>query len=106
MSGIRPKQHARMGMFHLEEAILDVLLDAKHEGDCIGAAEIGKRTGIFRDRGEGIVGEKGILNDAIVHGVLIKLTTERRVERCTQPNDRGGWELTSSEFEMRRDDVR
>ena len=106
MSGLRPKQLARMGVFYLEEAILDVLLDARHEGDCIGAAEIGKRTGIFRDRGEGIVGEKGILNDAIVHGVLVKLTVERRVDRCDQPNGRGGWELTDKEFETRRDDVR
>ena len=29
MSGTSPKQHSRLAMFHLEEAILDVLLKAK-----------------------------------------------------------------------------
>lgn len=100
MSGIRPKQHARMGQFYLEEAVLDVLLEAKHEGDCIGAADISRRAGIFRDRGE-----VDIINDAITTGVLIKLHAERRVQRCTQPNNRGGWNLTDHEFALRRDDV-
>lgn len=35
MAGIRPKQLARLGEFHLEEAVLDVLLDAKHEDECL-----------------------------------------------------------------------
>lgn len=100
MSGIRPKQHARMGQFYLEEAVLDVLLEAKHEGDCIGAADISRRAGIFRDRGE-----VNIINDAITTGVLIKLHDEGRVQRCTQPNGRGGWDLTDHKFALRRDDV-
>ncbi len=100
MSGIRPKQHARMGQFYLEEAVLDVLLEAKHEGDCIGAADISRRAGIFRDRGD-----VNIINDAITTGVLIKLHAEGRVQRCTQPNSRGGWDLTDHEFALRRDDV-
>lgn len=98
--GIRPKQHARMGMFYLEEAVLDVLLEAKHEEECLGPAEISKRAGIFRDRGS-----VNIMNDAIVHGVLVKLSDEGRVERCKQPTGRGGWELTEREFAERRDDV-
>ncbi len=102
MSGIRPKQLARMGQFHLEEAVLDVLLEAKHEGDCIGAAEISRRAGIFRERG--VV---DIMNDAIATGVLVKLTDEGKVRRCQQHDtQRGGWELTESEFELRRDVVR
>ena len=100
MSGIRPKQHARMGQFYLEEAVLDVLLEAKHEGDCIGPADISRRAGIFRDRGD-----VNIMNDAITTGVLVKLHTEGRVLRCTQPNGRGGWDLTDHEFALRRDDV-
>ena len=100
MNGIRPKQLARLGQFYLEEAVLDVLLEAKHEGDCIGAAAISRKAGIFRERGE-----PDIINDAIVTGVLIKLNTEGRVQRCTQSNNRGGWELTDSEFALRRDDV-
>ena len=100
MSGFRPKQHARMGMFHLEEAVLDVLLEAKHEDECLGAAEISKRAGIFRERGT-----ENIMNDAIATGLLVKLASERRVARCKQENDRGGWELTNTEFTARRDDL-
>ncbi len=43
MSGIRPKQFARIGEFCLEEAVLDVLLEAKHGSECLGPAEISKR---------------------------------------------------------------
>ena len=101
MNGIRPKQHARIGMFHLEEAVLDVLLEAAYEEKCWGASMISKRAGIFRDRGA-----VNMINDAIVHGVLVKLSEEGRVERCEQSRNRGGgWLLTRSEFERRRDDV-
>ena len=100
--GLRPKQHARMGMFHLEEAILDVLLEAKHEGRCIGAAEISKRSGIFRERGK-----TDIMNDAIATGILVKLHEENRVARCKQhESKRGEWEMLPPEFELRRDDDR
>jgi len=96
---IRPKQLARMGEFHLEEAVLDVLLEARHEGECIGAAEISKRAGVFRESGEA----GG--NDAIAWGVLNKLAKHGRVERCEQSNNRGGWQLTDDEFSIRRDDL-
>lgn len=98
---IRPKQNARLGMFHLEEAVLDVLLEARHEGDCIGAAEISRRAGIYR---EGGVGMKG-MNDVIVTGVLSKLFGEGKVDRCKQPNRAGGWRLTDVEYATRRDDT-
>lgn len=100
MSGFRPKQHGCMGMFHLEEAVLDVLLEAKHKDECLGAAEISKQAGIFRDRGT-----QKMMNDAITTGLLIKLDSEGRVERCRQPSGRGGWKLTADEFAVRRDDL-
>ena len=100
MSGFRPKQFARIGEFHLEEAILDVLLEAKHENNCLGAAEIGKRTGIYRDRGS-----NNMMNDAIVTGLLNKLAEQKRVQRCEQESGQGGWKLTDKEFEVRRDDI-
>lgn len=97
---IRPKQHARMGMFLLEEAVLDTLLEARQEDECIGAAAISVRAGIFRERGS-----VNIINDAIVTGVLVKLADEGRVERCKQQGRRrGGWQLADREFEARRDD--
>lgn len=97
---IRPKQFARMGEFHLEEAILDVLLEAKHEDQCLGAAEISRRAGIFRERGI-----ENIMNDAIATGILVKLRDQNKVIRCEQDSGRGGWELTDQEYERRRDDV-
>ena len=102
MTGLRPKQLSRMGQFYLEEAVLDVLLEARHEGECIGAAEISRKAGIYRERG--VV---DIMNDAITTGLLVKLHSENRVKRCTQSHaNRGGWELTDDEFNFRRDDVR
>lgn len=97
---IRPKQLTRIGQFYLEEAILDILLEAKHENECIGAAEISRRAGIFRDRGK-----ENIMNDAIATGFLVKLSDENKVLRCEQESGRGGWELTDTEFQSRRDDV-
>lgn len=91
-----------MGEFYLEEAVLDVLLEAKHDNKCIGPAEISKRAGIFRDRGE-----VNIMNDAIVCGILVKLSEQNRVTRCRQSDkNAGGWELTDKEFTVRRDDVK
>ena len=102
MAGVRPKQFARMGEFYLEEAILDVLLEAKHEGHCLGPAEISKRAGIYRKGGVGLKNA----NEWLTHAILSKLFGQSRVERCTQhEKDAGGWELTNEEFERRRDDV-
>ena len=101
---IRPKQFARMGEFHLEEAILDVLLEAKHEDECIGPAEISRRTGIFREPGWAT--KAG--NDHIVWGMLGKLVKAGKVEKCEQTPGSGktdGWQLTEAEYQSRRDDV-
>ena len=100
-SGIRPKQLSRMGEFYLQEAILDVLLESSYENHCIGAAEISRRAGIYRERGD-----SNMMNDAIVTGFLVKLEFEKKVERCAQPSGRGGWKLTTQEFELRRDDIK
>lgn len=102
---IRPKQFARIGEFHLEEAILDVLLEEHHEKDCIGPAEISRRAGIFRRGGGGGDLPAG-MNDAICNGMLIKLYEEGKVKRCEKVSGSGqGWKLTKEEFERRRDDV-
>lgn len=100
MSGIRPKQLARLGQFYLEEAVLDVLLKVAQDEGCIGAAEVSVRAGIFRERGV-----LNIINDAIVTGVLVKLHDDGKVEKCSQPSGRGGWKLTDAEFARRRDEV-
>ena len=99
MSGMNPSQRTSVGQEYLEEAVLDVLFEAWSEGDeCIGAAEISRRAEIYRDRGV-----DDIMNDAITTGLLVKLQSENRVERCIQSRaNRGGWELTYNEFISRR----
>lgn len=96
---ISPRQYGRMAMFYLEEAVLIVLTENYDEGFGVGAADIGQRTGIYRDPGI------AQMNDAIVTGVLNSLNEEGRVERALQENGRGGWKLTASEYNRRREDV-
>ena len=96
---IRPKQLSRIGEFHLQEAVLDVLCNAHPEGYRVGAADIGRRAGIYRD--PGVMN----MNDAIVHGLLNQLHEQGKVERAPQQSRRGGWRLTGKEYERRRDDI-
>lgn len=96
---IRPKQLTRIGEFHLQEALLDVLCDAYPEGYGIGAAEISRRMGVYRDAG--IVN----MNDAIAHGLLNQLHEQKKVVQAQQAKGRGGWMLTKEEYERRRDDI-
>ncbi len=87
-----------MGEFYLEEAVLDVLLEARHEEECLGPARISEQAGIYRDRGTA-----NVMNDAIVTGLLVKLNSSGRVVRCKQENNKGGWKLSDAEFYARRD---
>lgn len=91
---IRPKQLARMGEFHLEEAILDVLLNMYPEETSIGNAELSRRAGIFRETG--VSG----MNDAIVVGMCNKLEAQGKLEKVPK-----GWKLSKAEYERRRDDI-
>ena len=99
---IRPRQLSRMGTFYLQEAVLDILYEHYPEGYGIGAADISRRAGIYRERGP-----SDIMNDAIVTGILNSLHEEGKVERTAEQEhvQRGGWRLTESEYNRRRDDV-
>lgn len=101
---IRPRQLARIGEFSLEEAVLDVLLEARHKGECLGPTAISTRAGIFREPGHAM--KSG--NDAIVWGILGKLAKHGCIEKCPQkeakPDKVNGWRLTDAEFQARRDD--
>ena len=96
------KDGAQLGSFYLENAILNVLFSAKENNECRGVSEISKRAGIFRESGAGT--ENGIksMNDAIVVGFIVKLKIENKVQKCKQPNGKGGWELTDHEFKIRK----
>ena len=97
---IRPRQLSRMGMFYLQEAVLDILCEHYLEGYGLGPADISRRAGIYRERGIA-----DVLNDAIVWGLLNSLHEQNKVERFEQSGGRGGWRLTEAEYNRRKDDV-
>ena len=68
-------------MRELQEAVRLALAD----GECLGPAEISRRTGIYRG---------GRWRNMIVQCVLDSLQDQGEVEQCDQINSRGGWRLT------------
>ena len=72
MTGLRPKQLGRIGMFYMEEAVLDALMEAQQD-QAFGSTEVMRRTGIV----SGVAG----VPDAMVADVLTTLVTGGRVER-------------------------
>lgn len=96
MTTLDPKQLARVAEFLLEEAVLSVLARNAPGESGMGAAQIGRIAGIFRDTTEDMK-----MNDATTHGILNKLLGEGRVVRRDQLNGRGGWALADNEYEHR-----
>jgi len=90
---IRTKQFAQIGEFLLQEAVLDVLLDAKRNGEeeWVRLSDISKRAGIYRER-------EVFTGDAIAGGLLNKLYSEKRVEH----KNKFGWKLADAEFAKRK----
>lgn len=91
MSRTSPEERARIGIVHLEEAILDILMNAMCENERISNAEISKRMGIYRGPSES--------RDWIPWTLLKKLIAENRVIQL--PN-RGGYALSEQELDQRR----
>lgn len=86
------KQLARIGVFHLEEAILETLFQADDE--YVRAVDIARAIGI-----------KSFDNyDWIVAILLLKLKEDGRVEaRSDAGGRRTGWKLTTREMSRRAD---
>ena len=106
---MKTTQHASVGMFHLEEAMLGLLDAANDEGKCLGPTEISRRLGIFHE-GYPSASGLGVSSCAIVWGVLAKLYHEdSRIQKCTRPkaqcgnphHAKGGWQLSSREVALR-----
>lgn len=86
-----PKQLARIGIFYLEEAILEVLFKAMEtspENPFVRAVDIARKIGV-----EHWTNENWLVSD-----ILYKLKTEGRVE---QKERRGPWKLTETEYQKR-----
>ena len=84
---MNPKQQARLGLFYLEESILDILSDGEARPEIIS-----KRVGI-----RSLTDERHTTSYSIVTGILVKLKQKGRVERC----DDARWKLTEREREER-----
>jgi len=93
---IKPKKLASMGRLLMCEAILDLLYEKYSKDVGVGAAEIGKRLGIYRKAG--VVH----MNDAIVTGFLNELHELGKVIQKPQPNGKGGWSLSHKEYNSRK----
>ena len=87
-----PKQQARLGVFHIEEAILDTLLQVNDT--YMRGARIAQDLGIqFWDQG-----------DWIISSILYKLEEDGRVEaRYDAGGRRRGWKLSDRERHRRTD---
>ena len=86
------KQEARTGLFHLKEAVLDILLEAKNEGNSY------RQPGAIRER-SGIpkIEEPHAHSNTLIYGVLLHLGAEKRVEY-----KKGyGWRITEQEASLR-----
>ena len=98
LHGLEPEQLARIGIFYLEEAVLDVLFRAYNQ-ESLSAREISRRAGLPRRQTEKWE------DDMIAYGILDKLQTERRVKNNQPGRGPDRWQLTDKEFEKRRDDL-
>ena len=81
---------ARKGESHLRYAVCRTL-SGRTDGSALGAAEIGKQTGIFRESGWA----KKSGNDDIAWGVLGSLVKDGLAVKAKQPNGKGGFILTA-----------
>ena len=87
------KQLTRIGVFHIEEAILDTLFESDEE--YTRATEITRKCGLSQS-----------WNDSgwIIACVLYKLEEDQRVEARRGPSgQRSGWKLRSREKNRRAD---
>ena len=85
------KQLTRIGVFHIEEAILDTLFQADEE--YMRAVDISRNCGLF---------ESWNGSSWIVTGTLYKLEKDERAEARRGPGgQRSGWKLTTREKNRR-----
>ena len=80
------KQMARLGLFYIEEAILEVL---ETEPGGLPPAEIGNRIGIGRYPDP----DNRVDRNALLYGILVKLLTEGRVESVISDSNIRHWKL-------------
>lgn len=97
LHGLQPEQLARIGVFYLEEAVLDVLHETvrgdNDQGTWLPPAKISKRLGIpASDTGFGY---------PLVRCILDQLLREARIQRPSLDKGSARYQLTNEEREKR-----
>ena len=88
------QRRACLGMRQLEEAVLDVLFEAKRNGECPGVVEISRRAGIYSEKGDTRKGESGSVTHSIACGIVLNLFRAGLVRKCPKSPGRSGYEPT------------
>ena len=88
-----PRQLTRIGVFYLEEAILDVLFEAKHNRNnpFVRLVEMRKTFGIYN---------QWTNDNWLVRSLLYKL--EKNDNKVQQNRKGGAWQLTDAEYNRRK----
>ena len=96
-----PVELAEKGTEYLKQAVLATLVESRNKGeDCVKAAEIGRRAGIYSIPSNRAEGEYASFPDAIISTLLDLLHKEGKVECPRRKNNkRIGWRLASGHFE-------
>ena len=90
-----PKQLTRIGIFYLEEAILDTLSEARHQGnDFISKTDIEREVGIYQ-RWEN--------SQFLCASILNKLEGDARIKsrQSETGKTRTGWQIEDTEYNQR-----
>lgn len=86
---LAPVLKAEKAVRLLEEAVLEVLLEAWNRGQpAMTAIDIARQSGIYRKR------RRPALRNAITSGILAKLSEAKRIQ---QVHERGPWRLADAE---------
>ena len=89
LHGLAPEQLSQIGIFYIEKAILDVLLEAYNEKP-LNAKEIARRAGLPAPRD----------NHSMAIPILLKLENEGIVENISE-NKRHKWQMTERGYKER-----
>ena len=99
------KRKACLGMRQLEEAVLDVLFEAKRNGECPSVAEISRRAGIWSGKGDTSKGGPGSMTHSIAWGIVPKLFRAGLIPRCAESPGWSGYEPTGLAVDRMRGGV-
>ena len=95
LHGLEPEQLARIGIFYLEQAVLDVFFRARKDNWSLQPVDISEALRIPATQIKGA-------SYSTVHGILDKLASKGLV-RQENEQAKAAWELTQKGYEYLRD---